>query len=114
MILKAINLRYTIKDPAYFENLGLFYATAEEYEKAEKLYLQSKILDPGTVSPRLIRLFRIVNKYSEAVKIAEEYWNYFPNSEDAIDQLAWTNFEAKNLDKAEELWSKYKDIEKTF
>ena len=53
MRLKAINLRHTIKDPTYFNELGTFYATAEEYEKAEKLYLHAKILDPGAVSSNI-------------------------------------------------------------
>jgi tetratricopeptide (TPR) repeat protein len=114
MALKAIDLRYTVKDANYFLQLGAFYATAEQYEKAEKLFLHAKILDPGAVSSTLILFYRITNKFSEAVKIGEEFWNYFPTSIEAIDDLAWAYFESKNLDKAEGLWSKYKDIEKTF
>ena len=86
----------------------------KQYDKAEKLYLHAKILDPGAVSQILVLFYRIVNRYPEAVRTAEENRNYSPNSWIAIYNLGWAYFESKNLDKAEELWSKYKDIEKTF
>ncbi len=113
MIVKGIELEYTKKDPNYYFNWGKMYENIDEYEKAEMLYLQAIKLKPGSYSSYALGdlYSHGLAKYPEAIEIYEDVLTTNPMDGEIIDRLGWTYLLSGNLDKAEEYWSKYNEIE---
>ena len=117
MIVKGVMLGYNKKDPRYYINWGDLYLRIDEYDKAEMLYMQAIKLDPGSLLSYYYLgylYFNSLGKYTEAIEIYEDVLAISPMDRRPIDALGWSYLFLGNLDKAEEYWSKYKEIEHQF
>ena len=116
MIVKAIGLEYTKIDPDYYINWGRIYQSIDEFEKAEMLFMQAKKLDPGSLSTYTLGNLYIWywGKYPEAIEVLEDDLAISPMNRGIIDRLGWVHLLSGNLDRAEEYWSKYEEIEHAF
>jgi TolB-like protein/Tfp pilus assembly protein PilF len=116
MIVKAIELEYTKIDPDYYINWGRIYQSIDEYEKAEMLFMQAKKLDPGSLSAWTLGNLYLWwwGKYPEAIEVLEDDLAIRPLNRGIIDRLGWVHLLSGNIDRAEEYWSKYVEIEHAF
>ena len=51
LLVKALEVGYSPKDPEYFLSWGKLYLWMEDFEKAESLFLQAKNLAPDWIIP---------------------------------------------------------------
>jgi len=86
------------------------------FEKAEMLFMQAKKLAPGSLSTYTLGNLYLWwwGKYPEAIEVLEGDLAISPMNQGIIDRLGWVHLLSGNLDRAEEYWSKYEEIENAF
>lgn len=116
MIIKSINVGYTIKDTEYYIRWGDIYEIVEDFRKAEELLIQCKNLAPGwsEVYTHLGDLYSHWGKYHKAIDIFTQGLNIVPEDPVLINQIAWTYYNLDEPDSAVYYWSRYDALERKF
>jgi TolB-like protein/class 3 adenylate cyclase/Tfp pilus assembly protein PilF len=116
LIIKALEVGFSRKDPEYFLNWGMLYRKIKEYNRAESLFLQSKNLAPDWINPyiSLGRLYLEWEKYDQAINYFDQALEIVPMDQDVIDALGWSHYLAGDLEESGNYWSMYQDLEEQF
>ncbi|MBR9997444.1 MAG: tetratricopeptide repeat protein [Cyclobacteriaceae bacterium] len=116
LVIKALEVGHSPKDPEYFLSWGKLYQWLGEYEKSETLFLQAKNLAPGWISPysQLGYLYRAWEKYDQAIEYYNQALEISPMDQNVINAIAWTNLLAGNLEEAARYWAQYEELEAHF
>jgi adenylate cyclase len=116
LIIKALEVGYSPKDPEYFLNWGMLLQWLGDFEKAESLFLQGMNLAPDWIMPyaQLGRLYSEWEKYDKAIEYYLQALEISPLDQDAINLIGWTYLKSGNLEGAANYWRLYTELESQF
>jgi TolB-like protein/Tfp pilus assembly protein PilF len=117
LIIKSIDLRYTLKDPQYYrEWMPIAVHFMGDYEFAARLLEGMKKIDPGSATTHfydmMLNMYR--GNYGTAIKAGENAVVTGHNHSFMVSHLAWSYYLNGEYEKALATWGRYVEIEKTF
>jgi TolB-like protein len=114
--LKALQSKYSNRDPRYFIWLGDIYRDMGVADPQEKLYLKAKSLDPSLMDPywRLTAFYTYQNRLDDALAAGAQGDKLNPNHAGLMDALAWVYFAKGELEQAAQIWGRFHELESNF